>query len=174
MTRDDYERIRHALEDATARLFAQYDVALAAPQSNVPVGSPEIAAVIGFSSRGFRGTVTFGTSIETAMSCSCVAGVDGVDARDWVGELANQLLGRFKNALLDYGVVLNMATPIAITGSELRFHAHDCDESWTVSFQHDGGEVWSRIQAHIGPSFELTKVEQEERPSAVEGELVLF
>jgi hypothetical protein len=40
-------------------------------------------------------------------------------AADWVGELANQLVGRLKNKLLGYGVDVALGTPRAVTDCEI-------------------------------------------------------
>lgn len=48
------------------------------------------------------------------------AAVSESDLCDWAGEIANQTLGRYKNALLPYGIVLNMSVPTVIKGNEMR------------------------------------------------------
>merc|ERR1712146_853533 len=38
---------------------------------------------------------------------------------DWIGELANQLLGRLKNKLLSWNVEVALSTPVLVHGAQL-------------------------------------------------------
>ena len=82
-------------------------------------------AVIGFSGRPLHGSFVFSAD-ESLLARTYVNGSGGnlgaadVDACDWSGELANQLLGRIKNKLLDHGVVIDLSTPTALSGLEWR------------------------------------------------------
>src|SRR5688572_11128468 len=70
--------------------------------------SIEYAATLGFSSDRMRGMIGLGMSPDTMramMAREHNAGPPG-NAEDWLAESVNQLLGRLKNKLMGYGLVL--------------------------------------------------------------------
>lgn len=74
-----------------------------------------LSGVIGFAGIDMRGTLllamTNGLLEELSPSPASM--------RDWIAELANQLLGRFKNQLLRYGTEIYAATPSVLRGELL-------------------------------------------------------
>ncbi len=102
---------------ACAELFDAYGVGLG-PATNAWGESNDrlLSGVIGFVGRGVRGTCLLaGTDGPLAASCP-----EGGRLRDWVGELANQLLGRLKSKLLARGVEIAVTTPIVLSGVRLQ------------------------------------------------------
>src|SRR4051812_35288989 len=71
--------------------------------------------VIGFVGARIRGTCLLaGTRAPLEGSCP-----EGGRLRDWVGELANQLVGRLKTKLLARGVPTIVTTPAVLSGIRL-------------------------------------------------------
>jgi hypothetical protein len=73
---------------------------------------PVLFGVIGFGGKGMRATCLIGAE-RTLVEASCRA---KSRPRDWIAELANQLVGRLKMKLLGYGVSVTMTTPLALSG----------------------------------------------------------
>ena len=80
------------------------------------VGSNERIAVIGFGGESLRGSLVLDVppSILTRTHPS-QSETDG-DLEDWIGELSNLVLGRFKSKLLPFDVVIQLSTPIVVRG----------------------------------------------------------
>lgn len=80
----------------------------------------ELVAVIGFSGDQVRGAIGLCGSLEALRRThpSTVAGetTSLSDLQDWIGESANQLLGRLKVQLQRYGVSMWMGTPLVLRG----------------------------------------------------------
>lgn len=78
----------------------------------------DVIAVIGFSGSGFGGAVGF--AAEKSILNAAYGESDTLLSDGWVGEVANQLLGRMKNYLLSYGVVVEISIPMVLHGLELQ------------------------------------------------------
>lgn len=173
MTRDERVIIEEIISDACVGLFADYDVEFSPYVGTVVPSFPEVAGIIGFSSDEFRGSVLIGAPTKTLLACSCVQGIE-IDPLDWVGEIANQLLGRIKTSLLSYGVSVQLATPVSVQGGELRFHTQEHGELWSLVFATPFGEAIIRLAAECGAGFQLDASSSVDRVSAAEGELMFF
>jgi hypothetical protein len=104
------------LIDCAGALFSAYNQPLTYTGTASPEGQPFVlSGVIGFAGRDIRGTLllamTGGLLLETSP--------DPTATRDWIAELSNQLLGRFKNQLLRYGTEIYAATPSVLRGELL-------------------------------------------------------
>jgi CheY-specific phosphatase CheX len=111
------------LESITARacteLFARYGVELRqVTQEDQPI-NPEflICSVISFSGRRVRGTLILAMTEELPTRSSPLSA--SVAARDWAGELSNQLLGHVKIELLRHGVEIYLNLPAVLRGEHL-------------------------------------------------------
>lgn len=122
-----------------------------------------LSAVIGFSGDTARGTLLIGMDQALIDATN-----PGGPARDWVSEIANQLLGRMKNQLLRFGIEVYVTTPLVLrgehiapvpTGSELAPHRFDGPEGtfavWLDARVNDGLRVSMGEQAapHEGDAF---------------------
>ncbi|MCC9599008.1 hypothetical protein LOC67_00440 [Stieleria sp. JC731] len=72
------------------------------------------------------------------------------DPVDWIGELANQLFGRFKNHLLEYGVDSQLGIPIASEGVQQKCIACG-DGSSTLEIKTPAGYVWAVFKPEVDP-----------------------
>jgi hypothetical protein len=104
-------------------LFAAYDVA-AAPVPRVPghlpEGLPEITAAIAFTRHeqsAAQGRLTL--SLPPPVFCLMRQGDAETLASDWTRELANQLIGRLKNRLLQLSVRLQLGASSIIDSLSL-------------------------------------------------------
>jgi CheY-specific phosphatase CheX len=99
------------LSQAVQGVFDAYGAPSA--ESDGDFSGHDIVAVVGFSDDRVRGGLALGLSREFARSISPAVG--GSD-EDWVGELANQVLGRLRNQLLRYDLDIGMGTPVVLAG----------------------------------------------------------
>lgn len=79
-----------------------------------------LAATIGFVSEYARGTLTLVPDPRLITRSHPIAKEDVLSAEqctDWLGEMANQILGRCKNRLVAYGITLLCDTPLSVSGS---------------------------------------------------------
>jgi hypothetical protein len=95
-------------------LMAAYGVELAAAAWGWQARDEEekLFGVIGFSGKGIRATCLIGAE-QRLVEASCRS---RGRARDWISELANQLVGRLKMKLVSHGVSVTMTTPLALSG----------------------------------------------------------
>jgi hypothetical protein len=76
------------------------------------VEEPVLFGVIGFGGKGVRATCLVGAE-RSLVEASCRA---RGRPRDWIAELANQLVGRVKMKLSSHAVSVTMTTPLALSG----------------------------------------------------------
>ena len=107
------ERLRPLLVECARSLFCAYGLEM--QEGRGELCEHEIAGVIGFTG-DVRGTL-FVASTLPLFRATCPP--PPRDVADWTAELANQLLGRFKNQLVRHGIALAMATPVAVRGLQL-------------------------------------------------------
>jgi hypothetical protein len=160
--------------DVTRALFAGYGVKLdldGSPISRI-LPSVQLISTIGFSSDALGGALLLAVPNEVLIKT--VADAD-VNLADWCAELANQLLGRLKNQLLNYGVVVNLALPVVLAGGELRLPARARQHTRHVSFVSEWGHLFVRTEIELSATTELVrKTAAGQAACADEGELLLF
>ena len=100
--------------EAWIELMADYGVALSVASGGWEAHAEDakLFGVIGFGGKGVRSTCLIGAE-RSLVEASCRA---RGRSRDWIAELANQLVGRMKMKLLGHGVSVTMTTPLALSG----------------------------------------------------------
>jgi CheY-specific phosphatase CheX len=138
--------------EACRALFKAYGVELVEIDPNT--ASPDtflLSAVIGFTGPGLRGTLIL-ASTEMALRDSNPT--DG-SLRDWIAELANQLVGRVKNSLLRSGAEVYVTTPVVMRGEHLaplpRFVL--MPQAFAAK---DRGKVFLWVEVEAAPGFRLS------------------
>lgn len=123
------------------------------------------SGVMGFVGDNVRGTCLLAARQGTIQA----AAPNGAGARDWVGELANQLVGRLKAKLMARGATIALSTPIVLRGVKLsplpRTDVHP------VVFESSAGKVLVWLEVEIKDDFQLG---DERALKASEGELLVF
>mgnify|MGYP006286156857 CR=1 FL=1 len=155
-------------------LFNHYEVAL----RHTPGKTREeiweedlvLAGIIGFTSGPMRGSLVLGIGQKPLEAFDATAG----SHRDWIQELANQLLGRMKNRFLAYGVDMQMTTPLSMRGLHLVLEPNAQEAAPMLFHTPDGGAVCVLFDVEFQPGFELVKQSGEENAVPDEGELLLF
>jgi hypothetical protein len=137
-------RITSMTADTCVELFEQYGVNL----TPAPAGwvrrnpDPALFGIIGFVGNGVRATCLLGAE-QQLIDASCRV---GGRRRDWVAELANQLIGGVKVRLLGCGVTVTMTTPLALSGVEFTPLPRFGQEP--LEFRSDDGSVliWLELE----------------------------
>jgi CheY-specific phosphatase CheX len=148
---------------------------------DIQISSNEsVVSLIGYSGDAAKGTLLVVARAEglkqshpmTAMG----ADVSASDLNDWSGEIANQILGRIKNALLPYGVTIALAIPSTVTGSHLDVSRPPGSAWLPVAVRSDTGLVFGfALSIAFAPGFDLKTFDQAKGNEAKkEGDGILF
>lgn len=164
------ETIELLASDACITLFRDYSLELQRVESVARFADTELlfCVVIGFTGDQMRGSILLATTREPL---GRTAPVSDTSFREWIAELVNQLLGRFKNKLVSRGVVLHVSTPVVLRGvhltpltrTELKPLVFDCDDGCVC--------VW--VDAELMKGVDLSVV-HEDAGVIPEGEGMLF
>jgi hypothetical protein len=168
----EQHRISNAIEDmvtsACAELFAAYDVPLTAADRDVwaALNEPLLSGVMGFVSPQLRGTCVLACE-QGPVSKSCPS---GGRPRDWIGELANQLVGRLKTKLLGRDIEIGLSTPVVLQGIRLMPLPRAALEP--AVYQSPSGMVLVWVEVEVADGFSLPPARN---PNVGEtGELMFF
>jgi CheY-specific phosphatase CheX len=194
MNQSDWNRVSAMLIDSATALLE----AFGAPVRYDPAGEAShppkdgLLAIIGFAGTQMRGSLVLSANRGLLERSRPVAAVrvtpsvpgsapgpapspPAVDAlQDWIGELANQLLGRLKSRFLAHGVAIQLGTPTTVSGLELRARSGSggpqATPLWLLS-----GDDWLvvRLDAIASPDAELS-TSADPSSAAAEGEVLLF
>jgi CheY-specific phosphatase CheX len=137
----------------------------------------DIGASIGFTGRMVRGALVLVSTrrlVEMALPQEIRAGVTDSHVADWMGELANQLLGRIKNKLVSHGVVLDMSTPTVMFGLEIARKDRRSGLRRYFEFRHDDQPLRVVLDAEVTDEFERCLSLKPTEAGLPEGELALF
>jgi hypothetical protein len=160
--------------DSTRALFDNYGVKLDLDGTSISrtLPSVELISMIGFSSPTLSG------SLLLAMPNSVLSHTlptPDANLADWSGELANQLLGRLKNQLLNYEVAINLALPVVVFGAEFSLPTKTRRLTRHFSFVSDWGRMFIRTEMELSPSIELVRQTGVGQTAGMdEGELLFF
>jgi len=110
-------RILSMASAACVELLQDYGVTVSRRTSDQVANAegPVLFGVIGFVGAGLSATCLLGAQ-QRLVEASCRG---GNRPRDWIAELANQLVGRVKMKLLSCGLNVTMTTPLALSGVQL-------------------------------------------------------
>ena len=138
--------------------------------------STEYAATIGFSAGDVRGLVGIGMNPSTfaQLFAGTLNKPPAADPEDWLGECVNQLLGRLKNKLLPYGVVISPALPTVLRGVRLHFRPTALSSFWMYGFEMPAGLLCVWLDVCIPESVVFALRDDPEFQGTPEGALLLF
>ncbi len=98
-----------------------------------------IVGLLGAAADGFRSTIAIETNFKI-LEATYPAKLEELETndtqhlQDWIGELTNQLVGRFKNKLMHYGCDLCLGVPSVIQGDNLKAILPKKTEAITLKF----------------------------------------
>ena len=156
--------------EAGMSLFSAYDVSLEPTDLDTfrQNSTLTLLSVIGFAGKQIAGTLVLGATREPLKRSKPSLASD----RDWIAELANQLLGRIKNKILRKGIVFYAMPPAVVSGDHLAPVVSGADFRPCV-FTTPGGLVCLWIELHLAGDLQPDPPADEE-PIADEGDLLLF
>ena len=139
-------------------------------QLNPTLGWGESDEVMFSGVMGFVGDKVRGTCLLAAPQGTVEAAAPkNAGARDWVGELANQLVGRLKAKLMARGATIALSTPVVLRG--VRLSPLPRTDVEPVVFESTAGKVLVWLEVEIEDGFLLG---EERALKASEGELLVF
>jgi CheY-specific phosphatase CheX len=163
---DATQRIQAMAASAAAELLDAYGVKLSDPVE-VWEESDEVlfSGVMGFIGDRVRGTLLLAAPKDTILATA----PEDARPRDWVGELANQLVGRLKSKLMAHGVTVALSTPVVLSG--VRLSPLPRSEVLPSVFETPTGRILVWLEVEVDPEFTLGSL----RPlRAAEGEFLVF
>jgi hypothetical protein len=159
--------LREILAGKAQELFDHYGVSCSSPGSGCK-SERLLCGILGFTGDRLCGSVVVSASEAAIAESNPIK--DGA-TRDWIAELTNQLVGRFKNTLLRRGVEIAISIPVVLTAAQLiplpQNHADP------IRLDVGGGSfaIWLEIEA----AADLTLSDPDpESMVAAEGEAMLF
>lgn len=155
------------------KLFADYDLEIRVGEVGEARAKDRflLCGIIGFTSKSVRGALVLATTKEPLELTNPTS---APSHRDWICELANQLLGRVKNQLLTRGVEVFASTPVAVRGD----HLSPVLEQRQIAelFIAEGGVVCVWLDCEFEEGFELPEADLTACSVAplAEGDIILF
>lgn len=152
------------------KLFADYELKIRAREPGDPLDVERflLCGVIGFTSKKMRGALALATTEEPLELTNHTK----TTHRDWICELANQLLGRVKNQLLMRGIEIFPSIPFALRGD----HLSPVIQQGLVSelFTAERGVICVWVDCEFDDDFTLPETGECATPPLPEGDLLLF
>ncbi len=166
---------RETMCESVTGLFEAYDVPISEVSTQeADTASHNMVSMIGFTSPNLRGSISIFTHASVVRATA--PGLAGHTAvRDWLAELANQLLGRFKNRMLRYDIVLDMSTPVVVSGQTTLQLLRKANSSTCAHFKTAAGTIAVHMASEIDEDFEICESAASVDSDVMsEGELMLF
>ncbi len=162
------------LDEAVVSLFEAYQQCAIYVEAPTVATAQPLVSVVGFTGDQLRGSMAIITTEEVVRATSTSTLCDEVQTSDWLAELSNQLLGRFKNRIRRHGAVLNISTPVVMSGTELRLHPQ-LKTSDTRYYETTAGPVSVILNVELDEQFTVRECSPSTAPNMIsEGELMLF
>jgi CheY-specific phosphatase CheX len=150
---------------ACIELLQAYGVQLSPCEGWTESDEVMFSGVMGFVGDSVRGTCLLAAPQATVEA----AAPRDAGARDWVGELSNQLVGRLKAKLMARGATIALSTPVVLRG--VRLSPLPRTDVQPVVFTSSAGKVLVWLEVEIEAGFQLG---EERALKASEGELLVF
>lgn len=172
-TEHNSEVMRELLTSCAFELFADYGVVL--EPATAPASPSEMVAVIGFTSDEMRGTLAISARVDFFARTNVISSDPNEEQiRDWAGELGNQLMGRIKNRLLAYNLVLAMGTPMVIIGMSMDLGPRRTGIVNRLAWSSTQGEVQAWLEASHEAGLWLERSADADDAIQAEGDLLFF
>jgi hypothetical protein len=172
MKNPDNRPIDDLVFDCCRDLFAAYELDVSPRDRSDFPATEELAVcgVMGFGGKSMRGALVLATTREPLEHTN----PNGFGSqRDWVCELANQLMGRVKNRLVALGVEIHLATPAGLSGENLSPAPGKLRAPQVFAAANGFVCVW--IDCEFMDGFELPAAPSPEvEPAIAEGEALVF
>jgi CheY-specific phosphatase CheX len=134
------------------------------------IGGEGRVAVIGFGGETLRGSLVLDLPPAVLTRTHPRNSQHEPDLEDWSGEVANLLLGRIKARLLPYDAVIQLSTPLVVTGRSRV--EQSTPHSVVHTFVADEGRFHVLLAADSEKELELGETSQEE--ATMVDDMVMF
>lgn len=170
---------RASIEEFLSSSDGFQEYSFAAQDKATVAESASYAAIIGYSGDQIKGSLVFSCEKNLlAISHPNLAmgmPVEDQDLNDWIGEIANQLLGRVKNKFSASGLKCSMGTPTVMVGQALNVTEPKEGFMECISFKGPHQTVRVYFIAVIDPSVSVESLSPKaESAAAAEGDSFLF
>lgn len=174
MRQDDWRQLNDMVITAATTVLtdAGVDARYRGTEAHSEAVWDQTISIIGLGGDKLRGSIVLSVPATLLASSHPTRGTSADDLADWLSELANLLLGQVKSRLVTRGVVIEMSTPITLTGTALRIHRFK-GLPITHTFTAPGGEVRVMFEAVGEESAQLSQ-EQDESAALDGGEMMIF
>jgi hypothetical protein len=120
---EEWNKVHDLVVVAASGVFTSCGIA-AAYVGTVPYRDTrwaETISIIGLGGPKLRGSLVLSIPGPLLAQSNPVGGTQPAELADWLGELANLLLGKIKSRLLSHDVLVELSTPLTISATDLRF-----------------------------------------------------
>jgi hypothetical protein len=164
--------VSRLLTEVTLALFEAYEVDITPlGEDTVPPSRPyACVGVLSFTSATLGGSLLLMLErgvIERSYT------LPNPNLPDWTGELANQLVGRLKNALARFGVNVNLSIPVVVSGTGLSMPPSASPIHCYHRYDSSYGRVAVRLNVFVPQGVDIELIETEDQ-SLAEGRGLLF
>ena len=179
MDTEHQDYFRGSLSQSVVEFFRDYGVdclseEFAIPQVDQTEGS-QMGSVVGFKGQNLRGGLAFVAPASLVAKMLPVPKADTnraeLQLRDWTGEIANQLAGRFKNKLSARAYDFEVGTAVCFRGMSIRLSFMPNNDGVSLSYSIDS----AGIRVFLDCSFVTEGAPEEHEMRIVpEGDVVIF
>lgn len=162
-----HDSLREILAGKAHELFADYGVTCTSLTVQ-PTPDGQLCGILGFTGDRLVGSVVIAADAAAIADSNPIH--DGA-TRGWTAELTNQLVGRFKNALLRCGVEVMMSIPVVLTATQVTPLPQTALEPIRLTVGGGSLSIWLEIDAD--PALVLAEPSADTQMAA-EGEALLF
>lgn len=134
--------------EALLELIADYATEVPLVQEAITAKvAGEMTAIVSLSDSQFSASVAITTTEASAINLSYLV---PAAARDWLGELANQLAGRMKDKLTRYGLSPRLGIAAIVRGDWIQIETYGASACLaTARFKH--GEITAQLALDLSP-----------------------
>jgi hypothetical protein len=159
--------------DRCIALFMNYGVTLVPATEPATLNYPLLyCGVMGYSGVGIRGSLAIAGSSELLTASNPTRRESA--ARDWAGELANQLTGHVKSGLLGYGVAVHLALPTVLRGEHLSLQIRGETGPLLFTDAARSGLIGIWMDVETAPGFVMASEEDHALTGMAPGEIIEF
>ncbi len=165
------QTLNDVIAECTTALFEAYGVPMTVEATGAlpEIDELVVSGTIGFTGEDMRGTLVLCANSQLLDSPA----FRDSTSRAWIGELANQLLGRVKNRLLPFGVTIHLSTPMTMHGHNLQPEPNSPESpSFSLVGASERAVVWFDLET--SKTLSLVPQPNADAPTQAEGDLLLF
>jgi CheY-specific phosphatase CheX len=183
VTAEPRVELQALLSESCHELFSFYGTELVnierADEGGEPDKEDSILGILSFTGKEIQGTLVLAVTRELICQHNQHLPQGGLEdhmVRDWVGELANQLLGRLKNKLYGFGATIYLSTPVVLSGQLIKLlPSTSVKEIGPMYYSYNDQQVIAWLEFKMAEDYQWEAVEEEEDDMlGMEGDMLFF